>query len=308
MAIGYIGLGLMGSGMAARILSAGHELHVYDRDTSRMENLVRKGAVAAPSIEALAGACNLVFTSLPRPEDVEAVAYAAGGLASALRPGSIWADVSTNSLDVVRKLYDSLAKQGISFLDAPVSGGPDGAASGRLAILAGGDLAAYETALPVLQAMGDQIRYVGGCGAGTVTKLVHNLASLTMVGVAAEAMTLGTRAGVDPLVLWSAIRSGVAGRLRSFDNIGKRYLPGRLDPPSFELRLALKDMTLALDMARHVGVPARLSALAQSDMLEALNRGWGQRDAHAFLQLQNERAGVENFQLDPAEIEKILGS
>lgn len=306
MKIGFVGLGLMGKGMAARLRHAGLNLSVCDLRRDLAEDLLAAGAIWKETPAQLALGCDLVFTSLPRPDDVEKVGFGSNGLVEGLRPGSIWIDLSTNGLEQVQSLHRRLKERGISFLDAPVSGGPQGAASGKLAILVGGDKSVFLKVAPVLHAMGDQVRHVGDIGAGTTAKLVHNLASLTMVTVAAEAMTLGTKAGMDPLVLWEAIRSGVAGRLRSFDNIGKRYLPGRLDPPSFELALALKDMTLALDMARHVQVPMRLSTLAQLDMVQALNRGWGKRDAHAFLQLQTERAGLPQFELDEAKIAEIM--
>lgn len=306
MKIGFIGLGRMGRGMASRIQAAGYDMVVTDALRSTADPFLQAGAAWAATPREVAAECEVVFVSLPTPAIVEKVVLGENGLAQGFSGSGTCFDLSTNSLSTVRMLHDALAQAGVAFLDAPVSGGPAGAASGKLAILVGGAQDRFERYKPVLDAMSDQPRHIGDIGAGTVAKLVHNIASTAMVAVAAEAMTLGVKAGMEPLQLWEAIRTGVAGRLRSFDNISKRFLTNQLDPATFALDLAFKDVSLGLDMAKDLCVPMRLCDLVQSDMMEALNRGWGDRDAHSFLVLQQERAGVPVFDIAAEEIEQVM--
>jgi 3-hydroxyisobutyrate dehydrogenase len=296
--IGFIGLGKMGRGMAANLQKAGHELVVNDLARSFAEPFLAKGALWADTPRALAAQCDVIFTSLPTPPDVEAVGFGPDGLAGSLRQGAVWFDLSTNSVEGVRGAHARLAAQGVHFLDAPVSGGPAGAASGKLAIWVGGSKAEYDRLEPVLDAMADQARRVGEIGAGTIAKLVHNMAATAINAVMGEVMTLGVKAGLDPLALYEAIRTGGGGRMRSFDSIARRFLLGKLDPPSFALRLVYKDVNLALQLGREVDVPMRLCNLVQQDITEAMNRGWEGRDSQSFLVLQQERAAVPPFAID----------
>jgi len=217
MRIGFIGLGMMGRGMAANLQKAGHELVVHDLTRQAASQHLANGATWAASPRAVAEACDIVFTSLPTPADVEAVGLGENGLASGFRKGAAWFDLSTNAVDVVRRLHATLAEQGVDFLDAPVSGGPSGASSGRLAIWVGGDKPAFEKYQAALDAMGDQARYIGAIGAGTIAKLTHNCAGAAINTVLAEVFTMGVKAGVEPLALWEAIRQGATGRQRTFD-------------------------------------------------------------------------------------------
>lgn len=194
----------------------------------------------------------------------------------------------------------------MALLDAPVSGGPRGASSGKLAIWVGGDEALFHKHKSVLGAMGDQARYIGPIGAGSVAKLVHNLSGAAINVVLAEAFTMGVKAGIEPLALWEAIRQGAGGRARTFDRLGGQFLTGRYDPPDFALRLLYKDVSLACQLGREVGVPMRVSHLALAELNEALNRGWGERDSRIGMKLQQERAGIEPFAVDPARIREVL--
>lgn len=306
MKIGFIGLGAMGRGMASNLQKAGHDLVVNDLRQEAASTYLDNGATWAATPRELADQVELVFTSLPTPQDVEAVASGDNGLAAGFRKGTAWFDLTTNSVEVVRRLHDVLADKGVHLMDAPVSGGPKGAANGRLAIWIGGDREIYDRFTPVLSAMSDDARYIGAIGAGTIAKLTHNMASLAINAVVAEALTMGVKAGVDPVTLWEAIRNGGAGRQRSFDNVSRRFLQGKLDPPSFQLRLAYKDAQLAMQLARECGVPMRLCNLTAQDMTEALNRGWGDRDSQSFLLLQQERAGVPPFAMTEEEVQSIL--
>jgi len=289
MVIGFIGLGAMGRHMAASLQHAGHSLRVHDLRREAGDEFVKGGAVWSATAADAAKGAETVFTSLPGPQEVEAIA---SELREAMQKGAAWFDLTTNSPEVVRRLHASVAQQEIAFLDAPVSGGPKGAASGRLALWVGGDEAIYRKHLPVLKAIGDQPYYVGPIGAGTIAKLAHNCASFSIQAVLAEIMTLGVKAGVEPLALFRAIRQGATGRARTFDRLPDFFLSGNFDPPAFALSLAHKDMTLALELARRNGVPMKMGEAAFAELDESLRRGWGGRDCRAAMTLQEERAGV----------------
>jgi len=289
MKLGFIGLGAMGRHMAAHLQRARHTLRVHDLRRDAGAELIAAGAQWADSASAAALDAEVVFTSLPGPREVEAVAAELG---QAMQQGSAWFDLTTNSPEVVRRLHASMAERGVAFLDAPVSGGPKGAASGKLALWVGGEESVYRKYLPLLKSIGDQPYYVGPIGAGTIAKLVHNCASFSVQAVLAEIMTLGVKAGVEPLALFRAIRQGATGRARTFDRLPEYFLAGNFDPPAFALSLAHKDMTLALELARKNGVPMRMGEAAFAELDEALGRGWGGRDCRAAMTLQEERAGV----------------
>ena len=177
-------------------------------------------------------------------------------------------------------------------LDAPVSGGPRGAESRRLALWVGGDEDIFKRYKPVLDAIGDQPYYVGPIGAGSVAKLVHNCAGYVIQTALAEVFTMGVKAGVEPIALWKAVRQGAGGRRRTFDGLADQFLPGKFEPPSFALRLAHKDVTLATALGREHKVPMKLANVTLEEMTEALNRGWAERDSRVAMLLQEERAGV----------------
>jgi len=283
MRLAFIGLGTMGGPMAASLQRAGHEVRAHD--LRRVEGF--NWFAAAPDA---VQDCELLFTSVPGPDDVDAVA---AKLKPVLRPGTAWFDLSTNSPSRVRRLHGELAREGVQFLDAPVSGGPSGAKSGKLAIWVGGERATYERYESVLRAIGDQPLYIGAIGAGTVAKLAHNCASFAIHAAMAEIFTLGVKAGVEPLALFRALRQGATGRKRTFDRLAEHFLPGKYDPAAFSLRLAHKDATLALELAREAGVPMKIGQIALDELSRALERGWIDRDFRAAMTLQEERAGVD---------------
>lgn len=290
MKVGFVGLGTMGGSMALNIRKAGYELTVYDLRREAAKPHLEAGAKWAERPRAVATAADVIFTSLPGPREAEAVGEE---LLDGMRPGAAWFDLSTNSPTVVRKIHARFAAKGSPMLDAPVSGGPHGAKSGKLALLVGGDRAVFDRFRPVLDAIGDQILYIGPIGAGSVAKLVHNCAGYMIQTALAEVFTLGVKAGVDPLELWAAVRQCSLGRIRTFDRLGRQFLQGSFDPPDFALQLAHKDVTLATELGRELGVPMRLANMTYAEMTEALNRGWGNRDSRVPMLLQEERAGVE---------------
>jgi 3-hydroxyisobutyrate dehydrogenase-like beta-hydroxyacid dehydrogenase len=278
MRIGFIGLGAMGRHMAANLQRAGHELQVYD--LRKVEGFANQKSTTA---EAIRGA-ELLFTSLPGPAEVEALAAQVTGI-------SAWFDTSTNSPTVIRRIHGKL--KNVHFLDAPVSGGPKGAETGKLAVWVGGEQSIFEKYLPVLQLIGDQPLYVGPIGAGTVAKLAHNAASFAVQAALAEVFTLGVKGGVEPLALFKALRQGASGRKRTFDRLAEHFLPGKYDPAAFSLRLAHKDVSLAMELAREAGVPMKIGAIALQELEEGMRRGWSERDCRVAMTLQTERAGVE---------------
>ena len=293
MELGFIGLGTMGSSMALNVLKAGHQLIVNDINRDAAGPHLEAGAVWADSAREVAEASDILFTSLPGPSEVEAVALGERGILPGFSPGKVYFDLSTNSPTLIRRIHDAFTARGAHLLDAPVSGGPEGARSGRLAIWVGGDKTIFERCKPVLDAIGDQAFYVGAIGTGSVAKLVHNCTGYILQTALAETFSMGVKAGVEPLALWQAVRQGALGRRQTFDGLAQNYLPGRFDPPDFALRLARKDVSLAVEVGREFDVPMRLANLTLAELTEALNKGWGQRDSRAAMLLQEERAGVE---------------
>jgi len=276
MKIAFVGLGAMGRPMAASLQRAGHQLQAYDL------RAVEGFSMKASAAEAAQG-CELLFTSLPGPAEVEA-------LAPQVKSVKAWFDLSTNSPQVVRRIHAQL--KNVSFLDAPVSGGPKGAQSGKLAIWVGGDEKIFKQYDEVLRQIGDQPYYVGPIGAGTVAKLAHNAASFTVQAALAEIFTLGVKAGVEPLALFKALRQGATGRKRTFDRLPEHFLPGVYDPPAFTVKLAHKDMALAMELAKEQGVPMKIGQIALDELAAAAQRGWNDRDCRVAMTLQEERAKV----------------
>ena len=292
MQVGFIGLGTMGASLASNLQKAGHKLIVHDVRRGAADPHLAAGAVWAATPREVAAGADVIFTSLPGPPEVEAVALGKDGLLDGIKPGAAYFDLSTNSRNTVRKIHEAFAGKGAHMLDAPVSGGPRGAKTGKLAIWVGGDKTMYERHEAILRAMGDQPRYVGPIGQATVAKLVHNCAGYAIGTALAEVFTMGVKAGVDPLTLFEAVRQGALGRRRTFDGLIDQFLPGEYDPPAFMLRHAHKDVSLAVALGKEVAVPMRLCNLTLEEMTEALNRGWAERDSRAALLLQQERAGV----------------
>ncbi|MBI2153650.1 MAG: NAD(P)-dependent oxidoreductase [Candidatus Rokubacteria bacterium] len=305
MKIGFIGLGTMGRHMASNLMKAGHQLVVHDVRMEAAAPHREAGAGWAETPRRVAEATEVVFTSLPGPPEVETVALGEQGLLAGLAAGKVYFDLTTNAPALVRRIHEVFKGRGIHVLDAPVSGGPRGAETRRLALWVGGDEGVFKRYKPVLDAIGDQPYYVGPIGAGSIAKLVHNCAGYVIQTALAEAFTLGVKAGVDPLALWKAVRQGAVGRRRTFDGLVDQFLPGRFEPAAFALRLAHKDVTLATILGREHKVPMRLANITLEEMTEALNRGWGERDSRVPMLLQEERAGVE-IRVPEAAIRQVL--
>lgn len=303
--IGFIGIGTMGRSMAANIQARGHDLVVHDVNREACADLEAGGAAWADTPAAVAAACGVLLMSLPGPAEAEAVVTGDDGVLAGADSGLAVFDLTTSSPAIVRKLQAACADRGVDFLDAPVSGGPEGAKSGKLAVLVGGEEAVFERHRAVLEAMADQPIYVGPIGAGTIAKLVHNLSGYIVQTALAETFTMGVKAGLAPDALWSAVRKCALGRARTFDRLGLQFLPGRFDPPDFSLRLALKDVGLAVELGRENEVPMALSEYTLAELQAAMERGWENQDSRIAMKLQEERAGVE-VRVDRDRIAAIL--
>ena len=293
MKVGFIGLGTMGGSMAFNTIQGGHELVVHDIRRESATRHLEAGATWADSPREVAEASDIVFTSLPGPTEVEAVFLGEDGILQGMSAGKVYFDLSTSTPNLIRRIHDIASGQGVDVLDAPVSGGPRGAESRNLAIWVGGDKDVFDRCRPALDAIGDKAYYVGPIGCGAVAKLVHNCAGYVIQTALAEVFTMGVKAGVEPLALWQAVRRGAQGRRGTFEGLAEHLLPGNFDPPDFALRLARKDVDLAVSVGREYDVPMRLANLALQEMTEAMNRGWGDRDSRVAMLLQEERAGVE---------------
>lgn len=305
MQIGFIGLGTMGAHMARNLQRGGYQLVVNDLRKDAAIPHLSAGATWADTPKAVAARCDVIFTSLPEPADVEKVALAPDGLLAGIKNGAAWFDLSTNAPSLVKKLNAAFADKGAHMLDAPVSGGPQGAASRKLAIWIGGDKAAFDQHKAVLDSIGDQARYIGPIGTATIAKLVHNMSGYAVVCALAETFAMGVKAGVEPLALWEAVRQGAAGRRYTFDALINQWLPGQYDPPDFSLKLAHKDVGLATALGRELGLPMRMCELAHAEMTEAMGRGWAGRDSRIVMTLAQERAGIE-VKVDPERLKEAL--
>ena len=303
--VGFIGLGTMGASMAYNCQRGGNDLVVHDIRREAATPHLEAGAEWADTPRAVAAQSEVVFTSLPGPVEVAAVALGEDGIMSGMDAGKAYFDLSTSSPTLIRRIHDLVAPQGISVLDAPVSGGPAGAASGRLAIWVGGDQAVFEQHKAVLDSFGDAAYYVGPIGSGAVAKLVHNCAGYIVQTALAEVFTMGVKAGVDPLALWLAVRKGAGGRRGMFEGLAQHFLINDYDPPDFALRLARKDVDLAVAVGREFDVPMKLANTTLAEMTEALNRGWAGRDSRIAMTLQEERAGVQ-VRVNPDDLRRAL--
>ena len=293
MKVGFIGLGTMGGSMAYNVLQGGYELVVHDIRREAATPHLEAGATWADTPLKVAEESDIVFTSLPGPTEVEAVALGEDGLSQGMGEAKAYFDLSTNSPTLIRRIHQIFSHRGIHVLDAPVSGGPEGARTRNLAIWVGGDEEVYHRHKPVLDAIGDKAYYVGPIGSGAIAKLVHNCTGYTLQCALAEVFTMGVKAGVEPLALWQAVRLGAQGQRGAFEGLAQHLLPGKFDPPDFALRLARKDVDLAVGVGREYDVPMRLANLALQELTEALNRGWGDRDSRVAMLLQEERANVQ---------------
>ena len=292
--VGFIGLGNMGGGMSANIQRAGYPMVVYDLREEAAKPLLEGGARLANSPAEVASLCDITLTSLPGPKEVESVSTGPEGVLEGMKLGGIYIDLSTSRPTLIREIEPKFRQKGCHVLDAPVSGGKSGAASGNLAVMVGGERELFDRVKPILDSFGDKVFYAGSIGAGSVAKLVHNMIGHGVRQAIAEGLTLGVKAGVDAEALWECVRRGSLGRMSGLhEGIARTVFTGEFDPPSFALELSRKDIGLATDLGREFNVPMPVANLAEQIAIQGMNRGWGGRDSSVTFLLQEEQAGVE---------------
>lgn len=267
VSVGFVGLGSMGGPMCRRLAQAGYDVLAFDIDPAKVATAVDAGAVAADSAAACAASSDIFLTSLPRPDHVEAVMLEGGAL-QALRPGSLWADLTTNDIGLVARLADG-APDGVSVVDSPVTGAVDGARNGRLTLFAGGEPADIERVRPILETLGTVIA-CGPRGTGNVVKLVTNQLWFISAAAIGEGFALGLRHGVDLDVLWSAIRQSVGDSFVASHDAPSIFA-GHYDP-SFTLDLCLKDLRLIQGLQSDLGAELPLTDAARDAFKIAADR------------------------------------
>jgi 3-hydroxyisobutyrate dehydrogenase len=289
--VGFIGLGIMGRGMARNILKAGFPLRVWNRTASRMDELAAEGAGPASSPGDLAFHSDIIITCVSDTPDVEQVLLGEGGVIHGARPGSLVIDMSTISPRATQRIAAHLAERHIHMLDAPVSGGSEGAARGTLSIMVGGDVTQFERALPVFQAMGTTITHLGPIGAGQTTKLVNQILVVGHALAMSEALLFAQAGGVDLRKALEAVSGGAAGSWM-LSNRGPQILV-RDWRPGFTIDLQQKDLRLVLQEADRLGVPLPGTALIHQLYRTLQARGLGHEGNHALIKALENLAGIE---------------
>lgn len=292
--IGFIGLGIMGRGMAANLLKAGFPLTVWNRTIARMQELVAQGARAGASPADVAERSDIVVICVSDTPDVEEVILGERGVIQGARPGSLVIDCSTISPKATREIADKLAERRIFMLDAPVSGGSEGAAKGTLSIMVGGEREQFERALPVFQAMGKTITHVGGHGAGQTVKLVNQVLVVGNCIAMCEALMLAQAGGVDLRKTYEAISQGAAGSWM-FTHRAPQIL-ARDWRPGFTIDLQEKDLRLVLEAADELGAPLLVTSLVFQLYRTLQAQGLGNEGNHALVKALEHLAG---FQIGP---------
>ncbi len=290
-AVGFIGLGLMGGPMAKNILNSGFPLTVYNRTRARTAALAEAGAQVADTPGALAAQVDFVCSCVTGPQDVAEVYLGDDGVVAKARPGAVLVEMSTIDPETHRHIAEAAAARGVDYLDAPVSGGVAGAETGTLAIMTGGEPAVFERAMPVLAAMGENIVLMGPVGSGAVAKLINNMmAAITNAGIA-EGMVIGAKSGLDAAQLQQVLMASAASSfmLRMLPDFTLR----RNFEPGFTIDNQTKDVNLATDLARDLGVPTMLGAVAAQLLRTAQAEGLGDRHIAAVIQPLERLTGVE---------------
>ncbi len=288
--VGFIGLGIMGQAMALNLVRAGFEVSVWNRTPQRMQPLAAAGAMTRVSPADVASYCPVVITCVSNTSDVEAVILGEQGVISGAQPGGLVIDMSTISPDATRQIAAKLAERGISMLDAPVSGGSEGAQKGTLTIMVGGDAAQVERAMPYFQAMGRSITHMGGHGAGQLAKLVNQILVVVNGLAVSEALLFAQIGGLDLQKTLDAVSGGAAGSWM-LSNRGPQVIV-RDFRPGFTIDLQQKDLRLVLDAADQLGVPLPATSLV-FQMYRALQaQGLGGEGNHALIKALERLVGV----------------
>lgn len=291
MEIGFIGVGYMGRHMARNLINGGHNLKIFDIRKEAANELLQLGATWADNPRQAAQDTEITFMSLPTPKDVADVALGEGGIIEGINPSSTIFDLSTTSIEIINQISDAARKKGISFLDAPVSGGTEGANKGTLCVMVGGSEEIFQKYRETLELIGDKVMYCGDIGSGSICKIVNNLIGLSVNVLLSEAFTLGVKAGISPDILFDAI-SKSSGNTQSMQAFPETLFKRNFEP-GFQVDLAAKDVGLATDLGRKMRIPMELSNIVQQRYIDAQNQGLGRLSANAVAQIQESRSGVE---------------
>jgi len=282
MRVGFVGLGRMGLPMARNLLGAGHELVVHSRESQAVAQLVRDGARSAASPREVASSVDVFCSCRVSPEQSIEVFLGADGAIAAGGAGLLCIDFATIDPATSRRIGNVLAGHEIGFLDAPVSGGPGGAASASLSIMVGGSEEDFARARPVLESVGKTIFHLGGIGSGVSAKLCNNVITGTLHVLIAEAMVLGTKLGLEPALLYEVLRASSARSNTLERVVPNHFLPGNYEPAS-ALAMMIKDLECVTATAKSVGVRMLLPAVAQQCYVEAAGLGHGEKDLAAVI-------------------------
>jgi 2-hydroxy-3-oxopropionate reductase len=289
--IGYIGLGIMGGGIARNLIKAGHELVVHNRSQRVVDEFVALGAIPAQTPKEVARQVDFVFTNLPDTPDVERVALGAEGIIEGAHPGLIFIDNSTIKPEAARAIAARLAEVGVEALDAPVSGGDIGARDGTLTIMVGGSQAAYERVLPLFGAIGKKSVLVGDAGAGQIAKACNQIICAAQMVAMSEALITAQKAGVDPVRVVEAIKGGAA-QMWTLDVKPPRLFAGNRNP-GFKAYMQHKDLSIVLDTARTYGIPLPMTAVVQQLFTAMLQMGLSEQDNSAVIAVYESLTGVQ---------------
>ena len=289
--IGFIGLGIMGRGMTRNLLKAGQDVTAWNRTAARMDEFAAAGAKTASSPADLAARCDVILVCVSDTPDVEQVLFGVNGVGAGVKPGALVVDHSTISPQKTVEMAKRLNAQGAAYLDAPVSGGSEGAAKGTLSIMIGGAAADVERALPVLQAYGKTITHVGGQGAGQMAKLVNQILVVVNQLAASEALLFAQSGGLDLAKTLEAVKSGAAGSWM-LANRGPQMIV-RDFRPGFTIDLQQKDLRLALEAADEMGVPLIATSLVFQLYRTLQAQGLGSEGNHGLVKALEKMMGVE---------------
>jgi 2-hydroxy-3-oxopropionate reductase len=291
MKVGFVGLGIMGKPMARNLIKAGHQLSVYDIVSDNVKELVASGAIACQSAKDVASRSEATITMVPDGPEVEAAIMGSDGALQGAQPGALIIDMSSISPIVSQKVGAACSAQGVDFLDAPVSGGEPKAMDGTLAIMVGGKEDVFKKALPLFQSMGSSAFLTGPVGAGNVTKLANQIMVAVNIAGMSEALVLATKAGLDPEVVFNAVKGGLAGS--AVLNAKAPMAISRNFKPGFRIRLHQKDLRNALLAAEFMKVSLPFTSLAQQVLMALMNNGRGDQDHSAIATFIEDMAKVE---------------
>ena len=289
--VGYIGLGIMGRPAALNLMKAGYQVRVWARRAESMAPLEAAGASAGTSPADVAAHSDVVFINVSDTPDVEEVILGAGGIMNGAREGSVVVDMSTISPIATIALVARLGETGVEMLDAPVSGGEQGAVSGTLSFMVGGKAEVFERVRPLFEVMGKNITRCGDAGAGQVTKACNQIVITQTIAAVGEAFVFARRNGVDPANVRQALLGGFAGS-KVLEAHGQRMLDHDFDP-GFKARLHRKDMRIVLDTAAELGIPVPGAAVGAQYINALVGGGEGELDSSAIYKLQESLAGLE---------------